>query len=253
MDRVKACPEFARFGIPDGDVAKYAAALPAELKTDFTAAMKLLLDKDFQKLLLEYPRPPKSFFRAEENQDTVTSEWMIRDGNGNDLKPEDYLAAFSRFVKENPDHIDAIQILLDRPRDWSTAALVELKDKLSKSRERFTPDLLQKAHAARYRKSLVDIISMVKHAAEEQQPLLTAEERVDRAFANLMVGKSFTPEQRKWLDRIRQHLVINLTVEKADFDALPVFADFGGWPKADSVFNGALLDVINTINGAVAA
>ena len=48
--------------------------------------MKLLLDKEFQKLLLEYPRPPKRFFRAEENQDTVTAEWMIRDGNGNDLK-----------------------------------------------------------------------------------------------------------------------------------------------------------------------
>ena len=45
-------------------------------------------DKEFQDLLLNYPRPPKRFFRAEENQDNVISEWMIRDGNGNELKPD---------------------------------------------------------------------------------------------------------------------------------------------------------------------
>lgn len=253
MDRARACPEFARFGIADGDLAKYAHDLPGNLRRDFNGSMKLLLDKEFQKLLIAYPRPPKRFFVAEENEDTVTSAWMIRDGSGNELKPDDYLAAFSRFVKDNPDHIEAIQILLDRPREWNTKALVELKDKLSKSRERFTPDLLQKAHAARYRKSLVDIISMVKHAAAEQQPLLTADERVDRALSIMTAGKTFTSQQRQWLDRIRRHLVENLTVGPDDFDALPVFADFGGWSKADKDFGGRLADLLIDVNAAVAA
>jgi len=253
MDRAKACPEFARFGIADGDLGKYAEALAAALRSDFTGAMKLLLDKDFQKLLIDYPRAPRRFFRAEENVDTVASEWMIRDGSGNELKPEDYLAAFSRFVRENPEHIEAIRILLDRPRDWNTRALVELKDKLSKSRERFTPDLLQKAHAVRYSKSLVDIISMVKHAAEEHQPLLTAEERVDRAFAKLTSGKTFTPQQQKWLDRIRLHLVQNLTVDKDDFESLPVFADYGGWSRANGDFGGQLDKLVRDVNEAIAA
>ena len=60
-----------------------------------------------------------------------------------------------------------------------TDALSELRRKLSTTPERFTPENLEKAHAARYHKSLVDIISMVKHAAREEEPLLTASERVE--------------------------------------------------------------------------
>ena len=65
MDRAKACPEFARFGIADGDLGKYAEALAANLRKDFTGSMKLLLGKDFQDLLMNCPRPPKRFFVAE--------------------------------------------------------------------------------------------------------------------------------------------------------------------------------------------
>ena len=36
-----------------------------------------------------------------------------------------------QFVKENPEHIEAIRILLDRPKDWGTDALSELKKKLA--------------------------------------------------------------------------------------------------------------------------
>ena len=177
----------------------------------------------------------------------------MRGPAGAELKPADYLAAFAVFVKNNPQHIEAIQILLDRPKDWSTAALKELREKLTRSPEKFAPDLLQKAYALAKGKALVDIISMVKHAAAEANPLLTAEERVAKAFATLTTGKSFTPHQQKWLDRIRNHLIVNLTIEKDDFDGLPVFADFGGWGKADKDFAGNLMPLIQEINAAVAA
>jgi type I restriction enzyme R subunit len=253
MDRAKACPQFEQFGLADGDIAKYAKALPGELTRQFGEAMKLLRDTAFQNLLVNYPRPPRVFFVAEESQDTVASEWMVRDGTGKELKPADYLAAFAQFVKDNPAHIEAIRILTERPQDWSTAALRELREKLSKSPERFSPDLLQKAHAIASNKALTDIISIVKHAAEVKQPLLTAVERVDQAFAKLTAGQSFTSQQEKWLDRIRLHLVQNLTIEKADFEYLPVFADFGGWWRANTDFGGQLLPFIGDMNTAVAS
>jgi type I restriction enzyme R subunit len=252
MDRAAACPKFEHFGLADGDVGKYANALTGNLRRAFHDAMQLLLNSDFQTLLVSYPRPPKRFIVAEENQDTVTSEWIVRGANGQQLKPADYLAAFAQFVKQNPEHIEAIQILLDRPKDWSTAALKELREKLTRSPEKFSPDLLQKAYALAKGKALVDIISMVKHAAAEANPLLTAEERVAKAFGVLTAGKSFTPQQQKWLDRIRNHLVVNLTIEKDDFDGLPVFADFGGWSRAETDFTGQLIPLIQQINAAVA-
>jgi len=51
--------------------------------------------------LLRLPRPDRTFVRAGEYQDTVSSVPMLRDSDGQAYKPEDYLAAFSRFVTEN--------------------------------------------------------------------------------------------------------------------------------------------------------
>ncbi len=248
-----ARPLFEAFGIADGDVGKYAAELAAKLRGDFVAAMRLLRNEAFQELLVNYPRPKRTFVRALENEDAVTSEYLVRDGQGKEYKPEDYLEAFARFVRENPAKITAIRILLDRPRDWSTAALTELRNKLAMSSERFTVELLQKAHALRYDKALADIISMVKHAARGEEPLLNAAERVDRAMAGILESQEFTAEQRQWLDRIREHLVANLSIDREDFEFAPVLARAGGWKPAERAFEGKLDVLLKSINEAIAA
>jgi type I restriction enzyme, R subunit len=248
----KAREMFAAY-LPSGDVANYAKDLPRELRRDFTAAMALLRTPAFQDLLMNYERAPRTFLIAYETQDTVQSEWLVKGADGKEYKPEEYLTAFSRFVRENPAHVEAIRILLDRPQDWSSQALSELREKLAATPVRFSERNLQKAHELHYHKALVDIISMVKHAAEGEQPLLTASERVERGFAKVTAGKSFTPEQQQWLDRIKAHLVENLSIEKEDFDALPIFSRAGGWARADRVFARRLPQLIQNLNEAIAA
>jgi type I restriction enzyme R subunit len=244
---------FAAF-VPDGDLAKFARDLPKTLRSNFTEAMGLLRNKDFQALLVGYPRPERTFVRAIEVQDHVTSTVVFRDVAGNEYKPEDYLAVFAQFVRENADHIEAVRILLDRPAGWSPQALSELREKLARSRYRFTPDNLQKAHEVRYGKALVDIVSMVKHAADKQQPLLTAPERVERAFTKVTAGLQFTPEQQRWLDRIREHMRTNLSIDREDFDLIPIFADIGGLPIVTRAFAAEWLDrLICDLNSAIAA
>jgi type I restriction enzyme R subunit len=249
----EARADFAAFGVPDGDVGKYAAGLAAALKKDFTGEMKRLRNPAFQDLLVNYRRRPKVFLKAIENEDTVSSEYLVRDGAGKEYKPADYLELFAAFVKENADQIDAIRILLDRPSGWGTAALSELRDKLTAAPGRFTVEKLQAVHHAHYKKALVDIISMVKHAAKEGERLLTAAERVDRAFTRLTEGQVFSPEQHAWLGRIREHIVENLTIEQGDFNAMPVLADAGGWGRANKVFGGRLTDLLTALNEAIAA
>jgi type I restriction enzyme R subunit len=248
----KAREAFAAY-VPAGDMAKYAKALPAELRRDFTGTMALLKDVGLQDILVNYERTPRTFLIAYETQDTVTSEWLVRGADGHEYKPEDYLAAFARFVRENPAHIKAIRILLHRPQDWNTAALTELRQKLSSARERFTEENLRKAHQLHYKKALVDIISMIKHAADKEQPLYTAEERVELALARVTEGKTFTPEQQAWLDLIRKHLTTNLTIEREDFNELPVFTLRGGLSQATRVFAGSLDDLLEKFNEAIAA
>jgi type I restriction enzyme R subunit len=215
--------------------------------------MKLLRDESFLELLEKYPRAAKRFVVAETTVDEVSSAQHLRGASGALLKPEDYLTTFARFVRENPAQIEAISILLSRPQDWSTAALNELRQKLSGTSERFTVEKLQKAVTVRYHKTLADIISIVKKAAKEEEPLLTAEERVDRALARITAGRAFTEAQRKWLDRIRSHLVQNLTIDREDFETVPVFTHDGGWKQADRAFEGKLGDLIRALNKEIAA
>jgi type I restriction enzyme R subunit len=169
---------FAGYGIPGGDMARFARELSGKLRNDFTGTMSLLRNPDFQDLLVKYKRAKRTFLKAYEVEDEVSSAWLVRDLAGNEYKPEDYLAAFARFVKENPSDIEAIEILLEKPQRWGTQALTELHKKLEATPQRFTRDNLQKAHKLRYNKALVDIISMIKHAAREEEPLYTAEERL---------------------------------------------------------------------------
>jgi len=93
----------------------------------------------------------------------------------------------------------------------------------------------------------------VKHAARQDEPLFTAEERVQRAFMRVTAGRTFTAEQQEWLDRIRVHLVENLSIDHDDFEHVPVFARAGGWGKANRTFENRLPDLLRGINEAIAA
>ncbi|MFQ5631214.1 MAG: DEAD/DEAH box helicase family protein, partial [bacterium] len=101
----EAREEFARY-IENGDMKKFADALPKKLVDDFTATMKLLRNKDFQVLLVNYTRPKRIFYKAYEHEDQVVSDVLY----GKYQKPEDYLDAFARFVRENASQISALQI-----------------------------------------------------------------------------------------------------------------------------------------------
>ena len=156
-------------------------------------------------------------------------------------------------MRENPAKIEAIGILLGRPQEWKTEALVELRQKMRACALHFTEDALERAHQMTYGKALVEIISMVKHAAQEQEPLLTAPERVEHAVAKVTAGQTFTEEQRQWLERIKSHLIQNLSIGKDDFEVIPILANSGGWKKADGVFGGGLGELIKRLNEAIAA
>ena len=78
-------------------------------------------------------------------------------------------------------------------------------------------------------------------------------ERVQRAFASATAGKQFSDEQRQWLERIREHLIVNLSIDKEDFEDIQVFTRFGGWGRANRVFNNHLDNILRDLNEAIAA
>ena len=198
---------------------------------------------------MNYQRAKRSFWIGYEVDDEVVSEKLGKYGDFE--KPEDYLEAFAKFVKDNADQIAAIKILLEKPRQWNPDALEELRQKLKENN--YKEKDLSEAHKIVYHKSLADIISMVKHAARDTEPIFSAVERVDRAIEKISKGQSFNEEQLKWISLIREHLVQNLTIEEDDFDVMPIFEQFGGRGKARKVFGDKLPALIEELNLSIAA
>jgi len=236
--------------IPDGDLKSYTDNLKGNLDRNFTETMKLLRDKAFIDLLLDLPKPKKVFIRAYDIVDEVDDEVMFRVGSDYQ-KPADYLKLFEKFVAENPEHIQAIEILLSRPGKWNSGALEELRKKLRENN--FSEKDLQRGHELVYNKPLADIISMIKHASDFQVPILTAQERVDKAITSIMGSKQFSEEQQTWLAYIREHLIKNLAISVEDFEIMPVFERHGGLNVAKKVFGDDLNLLINKINETLAA
>lgn len=94
---------------------------------------------------------------------------------------------------------------------------------------------------------------MVKHAAENTSPLLTAEERVNAAVAKVAEGRNLTADEQQWLEYIRLHLEQNLSIDRDDFEAMPVLASHGGWGRANRVFGGQLEQVLADLNREMVA
>jgi type I restriction enzyme R subunit len=238
--------QFAKFTGTE-DVGLFAQNLPNDLNKNRIATLQILTNNDFIKLLENYPQPPKKFIIAPGVVDPVTSEYLFRTTDGRELKPQDYLAQFEKFVKQNPEHIEALQIILEKPSSWNTTALRELRQSLANCPEKFTDDNLRKA----YKFPLADIISMIKHAAKKE-PLLSAKERVDLAISEATKDKKLTEKQQAWLELIRKHLIENLTIDEKDFDIMPVFTNYGGsFKRVNADFDNELDILIHQINAAI--
>ncbi len=239
--------------ILDSDIGEFAQTLSQRLDREWEQTIRTLQSEAFLDLCENYPRPQKRFVRANGAEDYVSSRIIFRAKDGRELGPRDYLQEFEKFVRENPEHIQALEILLNRPKDFDTGQLKALRDTLAVKPDSLVDKFSEKNLRRAYDKELADIISMIRHAATGGE-LLTAERRVDKALMKVKLDRAFTEDQEKWMALIRMHLIENLLLEKNDFDLLPIFAREGAsWGKLNRVFAGDLETIIHEINQAIAA
>jgi len=233
--------------VQDGDLGEFAKSLPDNLDTDRVGTLQTLTNKDFIYLLIHYPKPERKFIKAIGFEDIVTSEYLFKTTDGRELKLGEYIKQFEKFVKDNPEHIEALEVVLEKPASWNTSALKELRTKLSQTPERFTDDNLRRA----YKYPLADIISMIKHAAKND-PLISGKERIDLAITKVIGDKTLTTQQQKWLELIKKHLIENLTIEPEDFNIMPIFVSYGGsFDRVNRDFDNNLMAYISKLNAAI--
>ncbi|MDI6754802.1 MAG: DEAD/DEAH box helicase family protein, partial [Thermodesulfobacteriota bacterium] len=89
------------------DIAQFARTLPEKLEKEWEKTIGLLQSETFLDFCEKYPRPQRTFLRADTAEDYVSSRIIFRAKDGRELGPQDYLQEFERFVRENPRHIEA--------------------------------------------------------------------------------------------------------------------------------------------------
>jgi type I restriction enzyme, R subunit len=224
------------------DIAKFAESFPEKFTNDFEGTMKILKNESLIYKLEHYEKIKADFLVAESQIDEVSSEYFPIVVNGIEYKPADYLLMFKEFLRKEPDTIEALSILLKRPKDLNTDLLDDLRTKLASRPEQFTIKNLRRA----YGNNLADIIGIVKAALTEQTPIST-EGKVGLAMESITEGKNLSEDEKIWLHWIANHLVSNLLIEKRHFNSIP-FSTKGGWKEADKDFDGKLEEIIMKLN-----
>lgn len=182
-------------------------------------------------------------------------------------KAKTLIESWAKYLEENKDEITAIQLLYSRPRGKAPTfrQLKELASAIELPPRSWSTELLwdayEKLEAARVkghtRGMVTDLVALVRVALNQQDELEPFADAVERRYQSWLdqqdaMGRRFTPEQRKWLGMIKDHIAASLSIEAEDFDFNP-FLQEGGLGKAHQVFGDELQKVIEELNGVLAA
>lgn len=226
------------------------AAAPNALKSmGAKAVAQVLRDRPelsslFERVLTLRASPRDGTFIAPHEDQFLREELALPNGQ----RPEDYLKSFERFVIENMNVLPALTIVAQRPRALTRAQLKELLAKLE------AKDFGQKKLEAAWRAVTNEdvaagVIGFIRRAALGD-PLVSYEERVDRAFKKVLAMRSWTGAQKNWLDMIVRQMKREVVVDVHALDQEP-FKDKGGLRRADMIFEGKAADVLAELQDAV--
>lgn len=168
----------------------------------------------------------------------------------NNEEPADYLESFKKFVNENVDKIQALQIAVNHPKDLTRADLHVILRELERNGYN-TKNLRVAWKKVKNEDIIADIISFIRQAANNI-PLQDNEIRIRKVMQRVYGMQDWTDSQMKWLKRIEKQLKKN-DAPILGPDAKTAFDDAeyklcGGYKHMKSIFNDQLENIVMVIN-----
>lgn len=204
--------------------------------------------------------------RNEQTIDTVSKDELVLAGFDQQSfeKAKLTVQSFRSFIEANKDELTALQIIYSQPyarRLLTYEAIKQLADAIKKPPYNLTPELVwlayeqlekAKVKGAGPKKLLTDIVSLVRFAVGSADVLEPFPDEVNRKFATWFSsqesqGKQFTPEQKEWLNMIKEHITTSLKVDLDAFELSP-FNQKGGAVKAYQLFGQELNTIMEELN-----
>ena len=167
-------------------------------------------------------------------------------GYGDKDRPEDYLDAFSEYVKTNMNQIAALNIVCTRPKDLTREDLKSLR--LTLDREGYTTQQLNTAISQMTNERITaDIISLIRRYAIGSA-LISHEARIRRAVDKLTKAHSFSKQELNWIKRMETYLMNESVLNVKVFDEDARFKEQGGFKKINKVFQNQLESIVLELN-----
>ncbi len=162
-------------------------------------------------------------------------------------RPEDYLDSFNKFIKDQINQSSALAVVVNKPRDLTREQLKEVR--LLLDNNGYTEAKLQSAIRNQTNKDIAaSIIGHIRRAAIGE-PLMPFEQRVAKAMDNIYSSHQWTPNQRKWLDRLSKQLVYEVIIDREFVNNR--FGEQGGAKRFDKVLGNQLDTVLVELNEAM--
>lgn len=197
------------------------------------------------------------------SDDVISADWDTQAA----IKSRTIVDTFRKFIEENKNELDALQIIYSRPyghRHFTYEQIRQLADAIHKPPYNLTTEQVWRAYEQLEKtkvrgggpqKLLTDIIALIRFAIQETPVLEPFNTTVNRAFdlwldSQQKQGRRFTPEQIKWLEMIRDHIAGSAEMAIEDFDAIP-FNQWGGRIRAYSLFGKELQTILSELNEAL--
>ena len=160
-------------------------------------------------------------------------------------KPEDFLEAFDNLVKTTGNQQQALDIVINRPRDLTRKGLVELQEWFDA--QNYNDASLRKAWKAVTNQDIAArLIGHIRRAAMGCA-LLPFEERVDQALDKIKASHDWSEEQLSWLDYIATAIKEKVVLDDDTFKT-GNFKRRGGKNKLINVFDGEFDSILSRFN-----
>ncbi len=166
-------------------------------------------------------------------------------GYGGNQKPGDYLEGFRQFILSHENDIAALTVVTRRPRDLTRKDLRELRLRLDQAGYSLSA-LTTAWRELTNQEVAASIVGFIRQQALGS-PLMSYNERVDKALARVLAAHPWTPPQRSWLTRIAQQVRLEGVVDREALDQ-GQFRTEGGFQRLNKVFEGRLEEVLGELH-----
>ncbi|MBY0238816.1 MAG: type I restriction-modification system endonuclease [Burkholderiaceae bacterium] len=171
-------------------------------------------------------------------------EFLAREQTyGQYTRPADYLDSFADFIRRSLNQSTALSLVVTRPKDLNRAQLKEIR--LLLDANGYSESALKSAwRNATNQDIAASIIGYIRRAAIGEA-LVPFDQRVANAMKKIYAQHSWSPIQRKWLERIAKQLTYEVVIDR-DF-VNHAFAKDGGAQQLEKILGTQLPVVLDTL------